>query len=119
MPLTSASPPPLGVALTDRGTNSAMSAFVWTTRFALDRWNARLDPFNAMSATSILSLPRELLEKIRSHIHSLQAHVNFSLTCRGTYKLYDDQFWRFACITSGWGLRVATTEGASENEAKR
>ena len=52
----------------------------------------------------LLSLPRELLTLVRTKIHTLRDHVNFSLACRATSDLYDESFWKFACIVSGWGI---------------
>lgn len=66
-----------------------------------------------MEATGLTSLPREILYNIRYHIHNLQSHVNFSLTCRLAYDLYDDRFWKFACLALGWGLSQPKEERGS------
>lgn len=63
-----------------------------------------------MMDNALPSLPKELLHKIRSHIHSLHEHVQFSLTCKATYSLYDEDFWRFACTSSGWSLSAKIAE---------
>lgn len=55
----------------------------------------------ATMKSPILCLPFELLEKIRSHIHSLEAHVHLSLTLKS---LYNDKFWKLACYSAGWGM---------------
>ena len=63
----------------------------------------------ATTATqSLLALPHEMLARIKSHLHSLADHVNFSLTCKTLKELYDDKFWRFACMSAGWGMLETT-----------
>lgn len=71
----------------------------------------------ATTERTLLSLPREMLERVRSHMHSLQDHVNLSLTCRALKGLYDDHFWKFACISAGWGIikPTAKTKKAMES----
>lgn len=61
---------------------------------------------NAEQCT-LVNLPRELLIRIRYHIHSLSDHVNFSLTSRATSALYDKHFWEFACASAGYGMKIA------------
>lgn len=51
-----------------------------------------------------MGLPYEMHKRIKAHIHSLEDHVNFSLTCLTTKALYDDDFWKFACMSAGWGM---------------
>ena len=63
-----------------------------------------------MAATGLLALPHEMLARIKSHIHSLADHVHFSLTCRTLKDLYDDKFWKFACMSAGWGLLQTTAK---------
>ena len=58
----------------------------------------------------LLSLPREIILLVRAQMHSLEAHVAFSLACRATKSLYDDKFWRSALITSGWSLSRLSDE---------
>lgn len=52
----------------------------------------------------LLALPHEMLMRIKAHIHSLEAHVNFSLTCNAIRNLYDESFWKFACMSAGWTM---------------
>jgi hypothetical protein len=52
----------------------------------------------------LLALPKELLVKIRSHLHCLRDHVNFSLACSHVFRMYTRKYWKFACISSGWGM---------------
>lgn len=61
----------------------------------------------------LCSLPLEVLLFVRSHIHTLADHVHFSMTCRATYRLYDMDFWHFACATSGWGIRQLSVDNFS------
>lgn len=58
-----------------------------------------------LAADKFISLPKELLLRIRYHTHSLSDHVNFSLTCKSTYTLYDSSFWEYALKVSGWGVK--------------
>lgn len=61
---------------------------------------------NTQVSPTLLTLPQELLFRIRYHIHSLSDHVNFSLTCRAIYGLYDNSFWEFACARAGFGMKI-------------
>ncbi|KAK9896494.1 hypothetical protein P389DRAFT_171686 [Cystobasidium minutum MCA 4210] len=64
----------------------------------------------AHDAPSLQEFPDQVLLMIRSYMHSLQEHVTFSLLCRATFKLYETQFWRFACMSSGWGIMSLSSE---------
>ena len=58
-----------------------------------------------MSASKItlLSLPNEMLLRVRSHLHSLQDHVYFARTCKTAQGLYNEDFFKFAVQSAGWG----------------
>lgn len=72
-----------------------------------------LGTMSGCDRASLLSLPKELLLRVRFHIHGLPSHVSFSLTCRSTYYLYDTAFWAFACTTAGFGMRTLRPEQVS------
>ena len=56
------------------------------------------------SKITLLSLPNEMLLRVRSHLHSLQDHVYFARTCKTTQSLYNEDFFEFAVQSAGWGL---------------
>lgn len=58
-----------------------------------------------LATDKFISLPKELLLRIRYHTHSLGDHVNFSLTCKTIYTLYKSSFWEYALKVSGWGFK--------------
>jgi hypothetical protein len=66
-----------------------------------------------MAGKGLLALPHEMLARIKSHIHSLADHVHFSLTCRTLKDLYDDKFWKFACMSAGWTMLQMTSKTKS------
>lgn len=68
---------------------------------------------------NLCELPKELLLKVRSHIHSLHDHVQFSLACKTTYNLYDDDFWRFACFTSGYSIKIKSPQATKAFNAAK
>ena len=68
--------------------------------------------------TGLLALPKELLIKIRSNLHCLKDHVNFSLVCSSTFRLYSRQYWKFACISAGWGIRNLSPRRANKIKHK-
>lgn len=60
--------------------------------------------------TGLLALPKELLIKIRSYLFCLKDHVNFSLTCSHIFRMYTRRYWKFACISAGWGMSSLSAE---------
>lgn len=57
-----------------------------------------------MSKITLLSLPNEMLLRVRSHLHSLQDHVYFARTCKTAHGLYNEDFFKFAVRSAGWSL---------------
>ena len=71
-----------------------------------------------MSKITLLSLPNEMLLRVRSHLHSLQDHVYFARACKTTQSLYNEDFFKFAVQGSGWG-RTAVDQKAQRSDAGR
>ena len=47
---------------------------------------------------------------VRRNMYTLRDHVNFSLACRTLMDLYDDKFWKFACMAAGWTMLESSDE---------
>ena len=70
------------------------------------------------SKITLLSLPNEMLLRVRSHLHSLQDHVYFARTCKTTQSLYNEDFFRFAVRSSGWGRTAVDQKVQTGNEGR-
>lgn len=55
---------------------------------------------------SLAALPVDILLVIRTHIYTLRDHVHISQTSIKLRALYDEVFWKAACIVSGVGRPV-------------